>query len=207
MSKLYDRAEIYDLLENDTRYSWNLRYWQKLFAEKDIHTMLDVLALGLVLWRFLFWTWASHFLALIWVRGWWLDNLQPTFYLWKGWKDFSERIIRRALQSHSQWSDFWNLEGDGIWKHRNISLSFYCKGDAIRRNGVVCCHCSQENNLIRQMVMHEVQQALLSLTQKILRRVLTTLLKKEYSFSRHPHSRVSFCLYMFLKSHQLITIV
>lgn len=42
MSKLYDRAEIYDLLENDTRYSWNLRYWQKLFAEKDIHTMLDV---------------------------------------------------------------------------------------------------------------------------------------------------------------------
>ena len=47
MSNLYDRAEIYDLLEDDTRYSWNLRHWQKLFADKDIHTMLDVISLPL----------------------------------------------------------------------------------------------------------------------------------------------------------------
>ncbi len=42
MNNLYDRAEIYDLLEDDTRYSWNLRHWQKLFEGKKIHTMLDV---------------------------------------------------------------------------------------------------------------------------------------------------------------------
>lgn len=30
-----------------TRYSWNLRHWQKLFADKDIHTMLDVISLPL----------------------------------------------------------------------------------------------------------------------------------------------------------------
>lgn len=42
MSKLYDRAEVYDLLEDETRYTWNLQHWQKLFADKPIHTMLDV---------------------------------------------------------------------------------------------------------------------------------------------------------------------
>jgi glycine/sarcosine N-methyltransferase len=42
MGSLYDRAEIYDLLEDDTRYSWYFKHWQKIFSGKEISTMLDV---------------------------------------------------------------------------------------------------------------------------------------------------------------------
>lgn len=42
MDRLYDRAEIYDLMEDDARYMWNLGHWQKLFQNKGIQTMLDV---------------------------------------------------------------------------------------------------------------------------------------------------------------------
>lgn len=42
MGRLYDRAEIYDLMEDDARYMWNLGHWQKLFQNKGIQTMLDV---------------------------------------------------------------------------------------------------------------------------------------------------------------------
>ncbi|MDO5152688.1 MAG: class I SAM-dependent methyltransferase [Eubacteriales bacterium] len=43
MEKLYDRADIYDLLENDpTRYSITKKHWETILAGKSIKTLLDV---------------------------------------------------------------------------------------------------------------------------------------------------------------------
>lgn len=42
MEKLYDRADIYDLLENEERYTAIKRHWETLLAGKNIHTLLDV---------------------------------------------------------------------------------------------------------------------------------------------------------------------
>ena len=42
MDKLYERADIYDLLENEQRWQGVLRHWQTLLDGKDITTLLDV---------------------------------------------------------------------------------------------------------------------------------------------------------------------
>ena len=42
MDKLYERADIYDLLENEQRWQGVLRHWQTLLHGKDITTLLDV---------------------------------------------------------------------------------------------------------------------------------------------------------------------
>lgn len=42
MEKLYDRADIYDLLENEDRYAAIRRHWEILLEGKGIHTLLDV---------------------------------------------------------------------------------------------------------------------------------------------------------------------
>lgn len=42
MEKLYDRADIYDLMESELRYNAFMRHWQDIFAGKDVHTLLDV---------------------------------------------------------------------------------------------------------------------------------------------------------------------
>ena len=42
MASLYDRADIYDLLENEERYNAFKKHWECLLAEKDVHTFLDV---------------------------------------------------------------------------------------------------------------------------------------------------------------------
>lgn len=42
MDKLYERADIYDLLENEQRRQGVLRHWQTLLDGKDIASLLDV---------------------------------------------------------------------------------------------------------------------------------------------------------------------
>lgn len=42
MEKLYDRADIYDLLENDRRDQITKEHWEKALGGKDIRTILDV---------------------------------------------------------------------------------------------------------------------------------------------------------------------
>lgn len=42
MDKLYERADIYDLLENEQRWQGVLRHWQTLLDGKDIASLLDV---------------------------------------------------------------------------------------------------------------------------------------------------------------------
>lgn len=43
MEKLYDRADIYDVLENDpTRYAFTKKHWETILAGKSIRTLLDV---------------------------------------------------------------------------------------------------------------------------------------------------------------------
>ena len=43
MEKLYDRADIYDVLENDpSRYVITKKHWETIFAQKSIGSLLDV---------------------------------------------------------------------------------------------------------------------------------------------------------------------
>ena len=42
MSKLYDRAEIYDLIENEKRTETVRNDWKQFLAGREIHTLLDV---------------------------------------------------------------------------------------------------------------------------------------------------------------------
>ncbi len=42
MSQLYDRAEIYDLIESDQRTDTIRRDWKAFLGDREIHTMLDV---------------------------------------------------------------------------------------------------------------------------------------------------------------------
>lgn len=42
MNKLYDNAEIYDLLDNENRYQAVKRHWAKILEGKGIRTLLDV---------------------------------------------------------------------------------------------------------------------------------------------------------------------
>lgn len=42
MSNLYERTDIYDLLENEERHREVRRHWEKVLEGKNIHTMLDV---------------------------------------------------------------------------------------------------------------------------------------------------------------------
>jgi len=42
MAGLYERTDIYDLLENESRYAEIKKHWQKVLEGKDIHTLLDV---------------------------------------------------------------------------------------------------------------------------------------------------------------------
>lgn len=43
MEKLYDRADIYDVLENDpARYTFTKKHWETILAGKSIRTLLDV---------------------------------------------------------------------------------------------------------------------------------------------------------------------
>ena len=42
MNKLYDRADIYDLIESESRYQVFKRHWADILSGKNISTMLDV---------------------------------------------------------------------------------------------------------------------------------------------------------------------
>lgn len=43
MDKLYDRADIYDLLEKDpTRYTFTKKHWETILVGKDIRNLLDI---------------------------------------------------------------------------------------------------------------------------------------------------------------------
>ncbi len=42
MSQLYDRAEIYDLIENEKRTESIRRDWKQFLGEREIHSLLDV---------------------------------------------------------------------------------------------------------------------------------------------------------------------
>lgn len=42
MATLYDRADIYDLFENEERYAAIKKHWKVLLDGKDIHTLLDI---------------------------------------------------------------------------------------------------------------------------------------------------------------------
>lgn len=42
MPSLYDRADIYDLLENEERFLAYQEHWKTIFKDKNIKTMLDV---------------------------------------------------------------------------------------------------------------------------------------------------------------------
>lgn len=42
MASLYDRADIYDLLETDGRYQITKRHWEKVLSGRKIGTLLDV---------------------------------------------------------------------------------------------------------------------------------------------------------------------
>lgn len=42
MAKLYDRAEIYDLMESESRYKAFMDHWAKVLEGKNVHTLLDI---------------------------------------------------------------------------------------------------------------------------------------------------------------------
>lgn len=43
MEKLYDRADIYDLLENDSsRYAFTKKHWETILSGKNIRSLLDI---------------------------------------------------------------------------------------------------------------------------------------------------------------------
>ena len=42
MGRLYDRADIYDLLETDERYQIAKRHWERVLSGKEVRTLLDV---------------------------------------------------------------------------------------------------------------------------------------------------------------------
>lgn len=42
MAKLYDRADIYDLMESEARYQGFLQHWKTVLEGKNINTLLDV---------------------------------------------------------------------------------------------------------------------------------------------------------------------
>ena len=42
MASLYDRADIYDLLETEERYQITKRHWESVLAGKPVKTLLDV---------------------------------------------------------------------------------------------------------------------------------------------------------------------
>ena len=42
MANLYDRADIYDLFENEEKYQAIKRHWAKILEGSEIHTLLDV---------------------------------------------------------------------------------------------------------------------------------------------------------------------
>ena len=42
MSQLYDRAEIYDLIENEKRTEIIRKDWKQFLGEREIHSLLDV---------------------------------------------------------------------------------------------------------------------------------------------------------------------
>ena len=42
MASIYDRADIYDLIEDEKRFSFNQRHWQTVLEGKGIHSLLDV---------------------------------------------------------------------------------------------------------------------------------------------------------------------
>ncbi len=42
MAVLYDRADIYDLLEDENRYQGTKKHWERMLSGKEIHTLLDV---------------------------------------------------------------------------------------------------------------------------------------------------------------------
>jgi hypothetical protein len=41
MSQLYDRAEIYDLIENEKRTESIRRDWKQFLGEREIHSLLE----------------------------------------------------------------------------------------------------------------------------------------------------------------------
>lgn len=42
MAKLYDRADIYDLMENEYRYKAFMEHWENVLKGKNVHTLLDI---------------------------------------------------------------------------------------------------------------------------------------------------------------------
>lgn len=42
MPSLYDRADIYDLIENEERHGWYKRHWETVLRDTGIHSLLDV---------------------------------------------------------------------------------------------------------------------------------------------------------------------
>ena len=42
MASIYDRADIYDLIEDDNRFQFNQKHWQTVLEGKEIHSLLDV---------------------------------------------------------------------------------------------------------------------------------------------------------------------
>lgn len=42
MPSLYDRADIYDLIENGERHGWYKRHWEAVLRDTGIHSLLDV---------------------------------------------------------------------------------------------------------------------------------------------------------------------
>lgn len=42
MPSLYDRADIYDLIENEEHHGWYKRHWETVLRDTGIHSLLDV---------------------------------------------------------------------------------------------------------------------------------------------------------------------
>ena len=42
MGKLYDRAEIYDLIESEDRYKVFKTHWEHILSGRDLRSLLDV---------------------------------------------------------------------------------------------------------------------------------------------------------------------
>lgn len=42
LASIYDRADIYDLIDDENRFGFNQKHWQAVLTGKEIHTLLDV---------------------------------------------------------------------------------------------------------------------------------------------------------------------
>ena len=127
MSSIYDRTDIYDLLEDQTHWSAYKKHWKTLLQGKNVHSFLDV-SIG------------SGSVTLP------LCELGVQL----AGSDLSEEMIRKWKEKISKCQNSNWLTGTVLWQKRMIKIKVLCGRNILnkawkhflsRRNRYwYCCH-------------------------------------------------------------------